>query len=152
MQGYKVYIAGESYAGKYIPYIADAMLNTNDTTYYNLEATMILDPVITYDDVATQVPAWSFVSSFPDFFPFNDTFKAFMQNKSDDCGYTAFLEKFLQFPPPGPMPRDEGLSWSSRSDCDVWDDVANAIVLINPCFDIYQIATTCPVLWDVLGK
>ena len=23
--------------------------------------------------------------------------------------------------------------------------------LINPCFDEYQIATTCPLLWDVLG-
>ena len=22
---------------------------------------------------------------------------------------------------------------------------------INPCFDVYQVATTCPLLWDVLG-
>ena len=36
MQGYTVYIAGESYAGYYVPYFADAFLNANDTTYYNL--------------------------------------------------------------------------------------------------------------------
>lgn len=23
--------------------------------------------------------------------------------------------------------------------------------MVNPCFDIYQVATTCPLLWDVLG-
>jgi carboxypeptidase D len=32
LQGRKVYITGESYAGYYVPYIADAMLNKNDTT------------------------------------------------------------------------------------------------------------------------
>lgn len=31
LQGRKVYISGESYAGYYVPYIADAMLNSNDT-------------------------------------------------------------------------------------------------------------------------
>ena len=24
-------------------------------------------------------------------------------------------------------------------------------MLINPCWDVYQVATTCPLLWDVLG-
>lgn len=31
LQGRKVYITGESYAGYFVPYIADAMLNNNDT-------------------------------------------------------------------------------------------------------------------------
>ena len=31
LQNRKVFIAGESYAGYYVPYIADAMLNENDT-------------------------------------------------------------------------------------------------------------------------
>ncbi|KAL8643755.1 MAG: hypothetical protein Q9210_007569, partial [Variospora velana] len=35
--------------------------------------------------------------------------------------------------------------------CDLFNDIFDAISLINPCFDIYQIATTCPLLWDVLG-
>ena len=38
----------------------------------------------------------------------------------------------------------------SRS-CDVFDMVFNAASDVNPCFDIYQVATTCPLLWDVLG-
>lgn len=50
----KIYIAGESYAGFYVPYIADAMLNTNDTTYYNLQGTLIYDPVVGNQDLQTQ--------------------------------------------------------------------------------------------------
>lgn len=157
MQGYKVFIAGESYAGYYVPYIADAMLNANDTTFFNVEATMIYDPSVTYDTISNQVPGLAFAQYYPGLFPFNDTFMAFMQNKSDACGYTAFQEKFLQFPPPGPMPVPTELPGqtargSTSRDCDVADDVFDAISLINPCFDIYQVATTCPLLWDVLGE
>jgi carboxypeptidase D len=50
LQGKRVYITGESYAGFYIPYIADAMLNTNDTEYFNVEATLVYDPLIGYLD------------------------------------------------------------------------------------------------------
>lgn len=31
------------------------------------------------------------------------------------------------------------------------DTIFYAELLINPCFDIYQIAKTCPLLWDVRG-
>lgn len=41
MQGYKVYITGESYAGQYIPYIASNFLDRNDTTYYNLKGIQV---------------------------------------------------------------------------------------------------------------
>ena len=27
----------------------------------------------------------------------------------------------------------------------------NEISVINPCFDIYQVGSLCPILWDVLG-
>lgn len=29
--------------------------------------------------------------------------------------------------------------------------IYDAIMLVNPCWDIYQVATTCPLLWDVMG-
>lgn len=54
----------------------------------------------------------------------------------------------LVYPPKGPLP---SLPNTPVEGCDVWDDIHNAVSLINPCFDIYQIATTCPLLWDVLG-
>lgn len=50
----KVYITGESYAGYYVPYIADAMLDTNDTTYYGVESIMVYDPSVSTDAVQQQ--------------------------------------------------------------------------------------------------
>lgn len=60
-QGYKVYIAGESYAGMYVPYIASAMLDTNDTAYYNLSGIMVYDPSIAYDDLQAEITTLPFV-------------------------------------------------------------------------------------------
>lgn len=51
MEGYKVYITGESYAGMYIPYIASGFLDQNDTTYYNLKGIQIIDAYIAVDDL-----------------------------------------------------------------------------------------------------
>jgi carboxypeptidase D len=51
MQGYKVYITGESYAGQYIPYIASGMLDRKDKTHFNLKGIQINDPSINDDDV-----------------------------------------------------------------------------------------------------
>jgi carboxypeptidase D len=58
------------------------------------------------------------------------------------------MSKALVFPPKGPLPPPPN---ATAPGCDLWDDILNAVFLTNPCFDIYAIATTCPLLWDVLG-
>jgi carboxypeptidase D len=50
----KVYVTGESYAGFYVPYIASAMLDTKDKSYYDLIGTLIYDPVIGDQTLQTQ--------------------------------------------------------------------------------------------------
>jgi carboxypeptidase D len=137
-----------------VPYIADAMLNTKDKKFYNLKATMIYDPSTTFNALAEQAPVVQLVDYHQSLFPFNDTFRAFIHNKSDACGYTDYMNKYLQFPPPGPFPTQlpgSDASGNTLPDCDVFDDIFFAASILNPCFDIYQIATTCPLLWDVLG-
>ena len=42
----KVYLTGESYAGFYVPYIADAFINANDSRYYNLAGIAVNDPIL----------------------------------------------------------------------------------------------------------
>jgi carboxypeptidase D len=59
LHGSKVYITGESYAGQYCPYIAAAMLDTNDTEYYNVKGMQINDPSINYDDTLLEAPGKS---------------------------------------------------------------------------------------------
>lgn len=57
------------------------------------------------------------------------------------------MEENLVYPPKGKFPPVPELT----AECDLWNDIINAVTLVNPCFDVYQVATTCPVLWDVLG-
>lgn len=68
--------------------------------------------------------------------------------RADKCGYTDFMNKYLTFPPPDPLPNPPS---DQKKGCDLWDDIYYAVSLVNPCFDMYQVATTCPLLWDVLG-
>lgn len=64
MQGYKIYIAGESYAGQFVPYIASGFLDTNDTTYYDLQGIMVYDPSIAYDDLQAEITTLPFVETW----------------------------------------------------------------------------------------
>jgi carboxypeptidase D len=43
LHGKRIYLAGESYAGYYVPLIADAMFNTSDKRYFDLRGTMIYE-------------------------------------------------------------------------------------------------------------
>ena len=54
MQGYKIYMTGESYAGQYIPYIASGFLDAEDQIYYNLAGIQVNDPSMNYDDTMAQ--------------------------------------------------------------------------------------------------
>ncbi|MDI1485482.1 MAG: hypothetical protein OHK93_000620 [Ramalina farinacea] len=146
----KIFITGESYAGYYVPYIADAMLNTNNTKYYDVEAIMIYDPSTSTGAVQEQIPAAAYVDAYAPLFSFNKSFTDYIHTTAASCGYTDFLNKYLVYPPPGPLPSPP-TSNETTDTCDLWDDILNAVFLINPCFDIYEITTTCPLLWDVLG-
>ena len=46
MKTWDIYITGESYAGFYVPYIADSFINANDTDYFNVKGISINDPII----------------------------------------------------------------------------------------------------------
>ncbi|KAK4104925.1 alpha/beta-hydrolase [Parathielavia hyrcaniae] len=155
MHGYKVYITGESYAGYYCPYIANAFLDPEDKTYFDMSGMIIYNPSLTHDEVQEPIPVVQFTEYWSGLFPFNDTFRADIKRREKQCGYADFLAEYLVYPPKGPLPsRLPGTheNGTTRDECwNLYWDVFDAILLLNPCFDIYQVATTCPLLWDVLG-
>lgn len=53
----KIYITGESFAGQYVPYIADAMLKQEDEARFHVSGIMIYDPSFGWPQVSKQVPA-----------------------------------------------------------------------------------------------
>ncbi|ROV86745.1 hypothetical protein VSDG_10198 [Cytospora chrysosperma] len=153
MQGYKVYFTGESYAGMYIPYIASHFLDQNDTTYYNVKGIQINDPSIGMGSVLEEAPAVQFVNTYSALFNLNDTFMDDINERAENCGYNAFMEEALTFPPAGKFPKPTSLRTSGTGilNCDVWDDIAIAAMYVNPCFNFYHITDYCPFLWDELG-
>ncbi|KAF2963487.1 hypothetical protein GQX73_g10083 [Xylaria multiplex] len=150
LQGYKVYIAGESYAGLYCPYIASAMLDANDTTYYDMSGLLIYDPVIGNDIVQEAVTTVPFVDYHHNLMPFNNSFSEYIHGLHDSCGFADYNERYLTYPPPGPQPSN--FTETVSDECaGIWEVVLDNALSLNPCFDVYQVATTCPLLWDVLG-
>jgi carboxypeptidase D len=41
IKNFKIYVTGESYAGRYVPYVSSAMLDQNDTTHFNLSGALM---------------------------------------------------------------------------------------------------------------
>lgn len=139
----------------FCPYIAAAMLDANDTTYYDLSGVLIYDPIISHSDIQTSIVATPYVDYWPGLFPFNDSFVADIHKRADSCGYTDYLNKYLVYPPAGQQPTilpGQDSSGETTSECkSLYTDIVNAALLVNPCWDIYQVAVICPLLWDVLG-
>ncbi|KAL8690469.1 MAG: hypothetical protein Q9218_004092 [Villophora microphyllina] len=126
----KVYLTGESYAGFYVPYIADAFISQNDDTYFNLAGVAINDPII--GDGTLQQEA--------------------IHERANQCNFTSYFNTYLTFPPPpGPFPVLPDPFATENYTCDLLDDVYAAALLVNPCFNIYHITDTCPHLFDQLG-
>ncbi|KAK8071315.1 serine carboxypeptidase [Apiospora hydei] len=128
-----------SYAGMYCPYIASAMLDAKDETYYNVSGMLIYDPSIGEDPVQTSAVVVPFAGYYANLMPFNNSFSAAIHEQHQSCGFANYTAKYLH-------------SGAFSNECsDLFNAVFEAQFSLNPCFDIYQVATTCPLLYDVLG-
>jgi carboxypeptidase D len=145
LQGWKIYIAGESYAGRYVPYIADAFLNSNDTTNFNLQGTMLNDALISEQTIQYFIPEVPYVNYWNQLWKLNDTFIEYINDAYETCGYSAYLDEYLQYPPPTTHSNLTVQNCSYLS-----TEIQAAITLKNPCFDLFQITNDCPLLWDVI--
>ncbi|KAF2803373.1 alpha/beta-hydrolase [Mytilinidion resinicola] len=149
---WKVYLTGESYAGFYVPYIADAFITADDTDYYNLAGVGINDPIIGDETNQQQVVQLAFVEYWNNLFYLNETFLDEMRAHNEFCNYTQYQEKYLTFPPPQePFPVLPDPYASEDYTCDQFDNFYSAIIAVNPCYNIYHITETCPHPYSVLG-
>jgi carboxypeptidase D len=132
----------------YIPYLASHMLDANDTTYYNVSGALFYDPSITYPVIQNQVTTVPFMDYWYGLMPLNDSFSADIHARYKSCGFEDYVNKYLVYPPAGQQPTPGDYS----DECaNLYNDAQNAALALNPCWDVYQVATTCPILWDVLG-
>ncbi|PNY29751.1 Carboxypeptidase [Tolypocladium capitatum] len=159
MQGWKVYIAAESYGGYYGPYIGSHMINSNDTTHNNLGGLLVYDGIMFDGMVQTNVIMESFVQQHYDLMPLGDSTMQSIHDISQRCGFTEWNEKYLTYPPSGPAPLNPpGVDVSPNGtvvlnmECASLFDMINAEAqLVNPCFNVYNIRDQCPTVFDPLA-
>jgi carboxypeptidase D len=154
IQGYKVYVTGSSYGGMYAPFISSAMLDRNDTQYFNVSGMALWDGLLSKVMLAEDIPIASYVDKWKTFLPFNDTFAATIQAIDETCGYTAYLNEFLVYPPRGPqpatLPGQDPLTNFPMSQCALYIDVFLAARELNPCLTPFDVTSRCPILFGKL--
>ena len=150
--------------GYYVPYVADNFISSGDTIYYNLKGVAINDPILTQDVVQQDgKPTRSLVllhmtdvliaiiSPYVDYwsniFNFNQTFTDQLHSLYSSCGYQQYVSEYLTFPPSGIIPVPD-LPYPENNTCALWEIVYDAILLLNPCFNVYHITDFCPPLYN----
>ncbi|UZJ57382.1 hypothetical protein CBS101457_006702 [Exobasidium rhododendri] len=151
----KLYITGESYAGKYIPYIADEILthhtkaeNTkNGLNYYGIS---INDPSFINDGFSEELPAVEFAEHYQKTLGLNNSFIASLRKTAKANGVDNFVAKNLVYPPKGPIFLPEQYD---ADNYDPFDAIYTAAQAVNPCFNVYNINPIykCPSIYDPLG-
>ncbi|KDQ27644.1 hypothetical protein PLEOSDRAFT_1104326 [Pleurotus ostreatus PC15] len=152
LKGNNFYITGESYAGFYVPYIANWIFE-HPGLDLNLKGIWIADPSLTWGVVQQEIPALRFARAHQNVFPFNSSFWAQLEQISDACGYTDYLDKFLTYPPKGQLPFPPATNGTSTvsAGCRIHNLIQRGVNLLNPVFNTYRVTDTFPNLWSVLG-
>ncbi|KAK5996088.1 putative serine carboxypeptidase [Cladobotryum mycophilum] len=159
LHDYKVYVTGESYGGMYCPYIASHFVDAKDTKYFDVAGMLVYDGIFYGDMIQSNVIAWDYMVRHPDQFAFDDNSKKHFKETSDKCGFGAYNKKYLKFPPPGPQPHyppgvkvyPNGSAIAIPECGSYWNDIYEAAIYFNPCFNIYNILDHCPLPYDPLG-
>ncbi|KAF2103562.1 alpha/beta-hydrolase [Rhizodiscina lignyota] len=153
---FKIYVTGESYAGRYVPYVSAAMLDSKDTDHFDVKGALMYDPVIgQYEYQQQTIPIVPFVEEHSLFFNFNETFMDYLKSAHEYCGYANYTDYFLTYPPTAVQPPLDGgfnnVTGPGVDNCDLWNLVYEEAYRPNPCFNVYEISSMCPLLFDPLG-
>jgi carboxypeptidase D len=149
---WKTYVTGESYAGFYVPYIADSFIHANDQKYWNLAGISINDPLIGDVTMQQEVVILPYVEYWQNLLYLNDSFMDTIRQHQKDCGYEDYLNKYFTFPATqGPIPVLTDPYSTENGTCGQFDNFYRAILQVNPCFNVYHITETCPHPFSQLG-
>ncbi|KAM0323834.1 hypothetical protein ACHAQA_008412 [Verticillium albo-atrum] len=154
LHGATTYITGESYAGFYVPYIADAFITAADDTYYKLGGVAINDPILGDATLQQQAVIYPYVEYWQNLLYINDSALAALRWTHEHCNYSTYLDTYGTFPPPpGPFPvlDDPYVDPTENYTCGIFEYAYYAALDVNPCFNIYHITDTCPFKISQLG-
>lgn len=131
LEGKRLWLTGESYAGRYIPFTADLLLSQR--TNFNYQGSLIIDGAIADLSLTQEVVALDYILKQNNILRLNRTQVDAVKKLSDSCGYTGFYQRNLKFPPEGKLP------FFNNTGCGVFDEYMGAAIDANKHFNIYKI-------------
>lgn len=64
-----------------------------------------------------------------------------LDKKAASCKYAGYMDKYVTYPPKGLLPLP-GKSTDLDEGCDLWGEIFNASLIVNPAFNMYRIFDT----------
>jgi carboxypeptidase D len=80
-------------------------------------------------------PAVTHLNNYANIFALNETFMTSIHHRAEICGYFDFMTEAMTFPPAGKFE----LAYVHGPECNVWGDIVEAAIYVNPCFNIYHL-------------
>ena len=69
----------------------------------------------------------------------SQSFLAQIDQIADKCNYNSYLKKYLTYPPPPAPFALPGTSIEADPGCNVYNEIVEAALLLNPAFNVYRI-------------
>jgi carboxypeptidase D len=76
------------------------------------------------------------MNNYANIFGLNQTFVKAINQRAELCGFPQYMENVLQYPPKGKF--QEPVNASSDA-CAIWEDILEAALYVNPCFNFYHL-------------
>ena len=120
LQGKRLWLAGESYAGKFIPYMADWIYKheaENQKAGIHLHGINMIDGFFMDDIIGKELPSMQFAQQHYRSMNIREADMRALEAKAQKIGIADYVEKYLQYPPKGllPIPRNLNKSESVYS-------------------------------------
>ncbi|CAO1619579.1 unnamed protein product [Sympodiomycopsis kandeliae] len=144
-----LYLQGESYAGQYIPHIADAIYNSTSSKI-PLKGMGIYSGRYLPDQFQVEIPYYQYILNRQKDLDLNSTVIQMATKRANELGLVGFVDKALQYPPKGPIVAPKKFLADKG---DPLSFLVNPILLEdNQCFDYYNIRAKCPTQYNPLSQ
>lgn len=146
----RLWFTGESYAGKYIPYIAHEIYkheSTKNQTGINLNGITIIDPSFSSDFLGQEAPAFEFFEKYHGVMGLNKSDVEQVRKIAKESGTETYVNDNLHYPPKGHFYTPQEYNGSMP----VWEHIYELASSQSKCFSVYNIKPDCGSTSDPLG-
>lgn len=150
LHGKNLWLAGESFAGKFIPYIADHIYKhkeENEKVGINLQGIGMNDAFFMDNLIGKELPALQFAKENAKVLKLNESDVQNLEKAGKEIGIDGYVEKHLTYPPKGKLPVPSSFNKSKS----VYSTMKKLAKKANPCFSPFYIVNSSPCPLDGMG-